>query len=430
MPYSCRTAGDDMARTLRDPKLDSRTARLKLPIRREPYWKPISPGCALGYRRGPGTWIAKYRGDDGQRHYTAIGAADDTLDADGHVALSFVQAQEKARGFFTQKAREATGDFSPSGPYTVADAFDDYFKYRQRRGRDKSGVRDRYIVNAWILPEFGRVELGKLTKRQIEHWQDRMATTPAHGATSQLATDEDRRRRKASCNRAMATFRAALNHAYQNGKVAVADAWQRVRPYDHVSSARLRYLSDEESRRLINACPDDLRALVTGALLTGCRYGELCSLTVEDYHVDAGTVHIRTSKSGKPRHVVLPPEGQDFFSRQCVGRAAHEPIFRRRDGRQWTTDDQRKPLIRACEVARIEYASFHSLRHTYASRLVMRGVPLPVVAAQLGHSSISMVEKHYGHLAPSYVAQTVRQAFGELGIANEAANVVSLSATA
>jgi hypothetical protein len=108
MPYSCRTAGDDMARTLRDPKLDSRTARLKLPIRREPYWKPISPGCALGYRRGPGTWIAKYRGDDGQRHYTAIGAADDTLDADGHVALSFVQAQEKARGFFTQKAREAT----------------------------------------------------------------------------------------------------------------------------------------------------------------------------------------------------------------------------------------------------------------------------------------------------------------------------------
>jgi hypothetical protein len=139
-----------MARTLRDPKLDSRTARLKLRIRREPYWKPISPGCALGYRRGPGTWIAKYRGDDGQRHYTAIGAADDTLDADGHAALSFVQAQEQARGFFTQKAREAAGDFSPSGPYTVADAFDDYFKYRHRRGRDKSAV---------IRPYFGRLSL-------------------------------------------------------------------------------------------------------------------------------------------------------------------------------------------------------------------------------------------------------------------------------
>src|SRR5262249_43173656 len=115
-----RHEGDNMARTLRDPKLDSRTPRLKLPTRAETYWKSLSAGCALGYRRGPGTWIAKYRGDDGQRHYTAIGAADDTLEADGHAALSFAQAQEKARGFFKLKARETAGDFSPAdGPYTV-----------------------------------------------------------------------------------------------------------------------------------------------------------------------------------------------------------------------------------------------------------------------------------------------------------------------
>jgi integrase len=424
-----------MARTLRDPKLDSRTARLKLPVRREPYWKSISPGCALGYRRGPGTWIAKYRDDDGQRHYTAIAAADDTLDADGHAALSFPQAQEKAREFFKQKAREAAGDFSPSDrAYTVADAFDDYFKYRQRRGRDKSADRDLVVVKARVLPELGKIEISKLTKRQIEHWQDRVATTPARRHTTknkiqyrELATEEDRRRRKSSCNRLMATLKAALNYAHQNGKVAIADAWQKVRLYDHVSSARLRYLSDDESRRLINACPEDLRALVTGALLTGCRYGELCRLTVEDYHADAGTIHIRTSKSGKPRHVVLPPEGQAFFARQCVGKDAGEAIFRRSNGKAWARADQRRPIVGACKAARIEYANFHSLRHTYASRLVMRGVPLPVVAAQLGHSSINMVEKHYGHLAPSYVAQTVRQAFGELGIANEAANVVSLS---
>src|SRR5262249_56809590 len=115
------------------------------------------------------------------------------------------------------------------------------------------------------------------------------------------------------------------------------------------------------------------------------------------YTAEAGRVLARTRKRGRPRNVVRRPEGKDLSSRQCVGKAAGEPIFRRRDGGPWTTDDQRKPIIRACEAARIEYANFHSLRHTYASRLVMRGVPLPVVAAQLGPSSINMVEKHYVH---------------------------------
>jgi len=46
----------------------------------------------------------------------------------------------------------------------------------------------------------------------------------------------------------------------------------------------------------------------------------------------------------------------------------------------------------------------------------MKGVPLAAIAAQLGHSDTRMVEKHYGHLAPSYVAETVRAAFGPLGL--------------
>src|SRR4051812_2074634 len=58
-----------MPRTVRNPKIDTRTARLRLPQRREPYWTVISEGCALGYRRGArgGTWIAKYRGENRQR---------------------------------------------------------------------------------------------------------------------------------------------------------------------------------------------------------------------------------------------------------------------------------------------------------------------------------------------------------------------------
>jgi hypothetical protein len=56
----------------------------------------------------------------------------------------------------------------------------------------------------------------------------------------------------------------------------------------------------------------------------------------------------------------------------------------------------------------------------------MKGVPLAVIAAQLGHSDTRMAEKHYGHLAPSYVANTVRAAFGSLGIV-PSSNVVSIA---
>src|SRR5438105_1016314 len=85
-----------MARRIRDAKLDTRTARLKLAQRREPYWRPLSAGVAVGYRRGStgGSWIARHYSRETGRRYLAIGPADDTLDAG---ALSFDAAQAKAR---------------------------------------------------------------------------------------------------------------------------------------------------------------------------------------------------------------------------------------------------------------------------------------------------------------------------------------------
>ena len=64
-------------------------------------------------------------------------------------------------------------------------------------------------------------------------------------------------------------------------------------------------------------------------------------------------------------------------------------------------------------------ASFHTLRHTYASLMVMDAVPLMVVARNLGHADTRMVEKHYGHLATSYVREAIRSA-KPLGISEEA----------
>jgi integrase len=81
-----------------------------------------------------------------------------------------------------------------------------------------------------------------------------------------------------------------------------------------------------------------------------------------------------------------------------------------------------RPLAEACARARISPSvSLHILRHSHGSTLAMRGVPMGVIAAQLGHSDTRMTEKHYAHLAPSYVADTIRANFPNLGLTNDAA---------
>jgi integrase len=128
------------------------------------------------------------------------------------------------------------------------------------------------------------------------------------------------------------------------------------------------------------------RPLVRAALETGCRYGELTRLEVQDFDPDAGTVAILQSKSGKPRHVVLTEVGADFFRQHCAGRVGNELMLRRADGSAWKKSDQGAPMLAACAHARITPAiSFHILRHTWASLAVMAGVPLMVVARNLGH---------------------------------------------
>jgi integrase len=179
----------------------------------------------------------------------------------------------------------------------------------------------------------------------------------------------------------------------------------------------VRYLSEAECSRVVNACKPAFRNLVRGALLTGCRYSEIAGLRTADFNADAGLVTIRESKAGKPSHVVLTDEGRRFFAALTAGKLANDPIFTRADGEVWGKSHQLRPMLDACRHAKIRPAvSFHVLRRTHGSMLAVRGVPMAVIAEQLGHAETRMTERHYAHLAPSYVADTIRAHFPTLGI--------------
>jgi len=117
----------------------------------------------------------------GERKAKVIGTSDDYEDADGIRVLDWVQAQVVARKRFGEVAREARrkadGGTVHEGPYTMANAIDDYTSDCERRGL--KGVREQtYQIEAHIRPSLGHLEVGKLTVKQIEKWMDDLANSP------------------------------------------------------------------------------------------------------------------------------------------------------------------------------------------------------------------------------------------------------------
>jgi integrase len=411
-------------RTVRDSQLDTPTARLKLKVNGKPYWRLLDPGLHLGYRRlkgRSGTWVRRrYLG--AEKYATeGIGTADDNGHADGVSILNFKQAQEKARGRPTVK----------SGPYTVRQCLEEYLAWMS--AERKSSHDARLKVQAFIIPQLGDRKAEDLTTEDYNKWRNHLAAQPARARTGENAKqnyrqfdrsdDEAIRRRKATVNRVWTIFRAALNRAFKAKKIADDSEWRRVEQFKDVGKARAEYLEVADATRLINSCDADFRPLVQGALQTGARFSELARLTASDFHKTSGTVAIRQSKSGKSRNVVLTDEGIALFSRWAAGRAGGDLLFQHND-QPWKTTQ--KPMAEACRRARIAPAiSFHVLRHTWASLAVMNGVPLIVVAKNLGHSDTRMVEKHYGHLAQDYVTDAIRSGAPRFGA--EADNVTNIA---
>ncbi|QFY42686.1 site-specific integrase [Candidatus Methylospira mobilis] len=407
-----------MARMTRDAKLETREARgrLEIPQDKRPYWRQLTPGVFLGYRKSKtgGVWLARISanevGVDSATPYIQknMGTADDFADSNGADILTYAEAFKKIQAF----AESLKQHDKPKGKYTVADAVKDYLtEHYAKDGRSITTTKGTYNVH--ILPQLGDKIVVELKSQHINKWLTNLAEAPKRNRGKLVEidkTDEDEvRKRRATANRILTALKAALNHAYRAGRVASDDAWRRVSPFKRADAPKIRFLSTDECNRLLNAADTDFRPMVRAGLLTGCRYGELTKLKVSDFNESNGSIHIRISKGGKSRHVPLTGEGVEWFAEWTAGKAGNALVFTRPDGDAWGRSHQTRPMQEASDRAIIVPAvSFHILRHAYASLLVSTGVPLQVVADALGHADIRMTQRHYGHLQPSYAAEQIR----------------------
>ena len=180
------------------------------------------------------------------------------------------------------------------------------------------------------------------------------------------------------------------------------DAWgRRLAPFEKVEMARVSYLTAAEAERLINACEPDFRSLVRAGLETGCRYGELVKLEVCGFNPDAMHAGDPAEQERQATARGADGGGATFFSRHCAGRHGHELMFRHGDGGAWRTSEQARPM-----------AELHQRRDQACDQL-----PYPPPHVGFARSDErravdgggkELVEKHYGHLAPSFIADAIK----------------------
>jgi integrase len=189
---------------------------------------------------------------------------------------------------------------------------------------------------------------------------------------------------------------------------AVKWGWVRDNPVRQVNlfkeqNARLRFVTLEEEAALLRHCDQRLRTLVLAAVDTGFRSGELKVLRWQDVDFSRGTVSVASyyTKNGDPRTNPMTKRLQEQLQAWKIAGVSYG------DGLVFGPENWRKSFERAKKLAGLGAdVVFHTLRHTYISRLVMAGVDIRTVQELAGHKTITMTMR-YAHLAPEHKRRAV-----------------------
>ncbi len=360
--------------------------RSKLEPRREPYWDRIEAGCFLGYRKledGTGTWIARWRNEEGGQKYHAIGSTP---------SVGYDAAVKAARQWFAQCKGGSTEVI------TVEEACRRYvIDRRTEKGegtaKDAEGRFNRLVYGT----KFGKIKLPSLRTAHIADWRN-----------AQVAQDDDaeddpdaKRRAKDSANRNLATLKAALNLAYRMGLASSTEQWDRVQSYQEVAKRRDVSLSMLDRKKLITAASPDLKVFLNAMLLTACRPGELAGCMVGD--LDPAGLLTVAGKTGR-RTIPISPKALALLKSSAGDRDLDEPLLTR-SGVAWTRFEWRDAFQEARRAAGLaESVVMYSLRHVAISEMLVAGID-PMTVSKIAGTSIAMISSNYGHLIKERVVE-------------------------
>jgi site-specific recombinase XerD len=289
---------------------------------------------------------------------------------------------------------------------------------KKREAKETLGqIRDRYVE--WckgikqktvddkedhlnnILEFFGVDTLiGKVTKADVERFHAHLGSVNAQHKKTPLAV--------ATINRRMACLKHFLHKAEEWGLIAENPA--RCTKLHKENNRRLRFLTIEECKILLGSCPSlTLNQIIELALNTGMRKSELLRLERDHANLRQGFLEILNQKNGEYDTIPLNKRAIEIL-RSIPRRLDSKYVFPgKKPGKPFK--DLKRQFEKAVTKAKLEGVTFHTLRHTAASYLVMAGVDLATVKEILRHKSISMTLR-YAHLSPKH-KQSAVEALGK-----------------
>jgi integrase len=374
-----------MARNARSSTLETRSARLRLPIAKKPVFVKIGPGVGLGYRRNrtAGTWVARVADGRGGNWTKAIGVADDYDEATDVTVLDFWAAQQKARELGRGERDGGSHKLS-----TIAQALAEYETDLKTRGGDMGNI---VRIRAHLTPPLADRVIALLSARELRKWRDSLAAKMA----------------PASINRTCRSLKAALNLAAENdARIANARAWKTgLAALPDTHHARNVILDEATVRRIVTEAyciGPEFGLLVETAAVTGARLSQLARLEVQDVQANrtAPRLMMPSSRKGGGRKVIqrrpvpITPALASKLKVHGAGRPSTALLLTRPSGKPWASAGE--PFARAAREAGQDPAAvtMYALRHSSIVRQLLAGVPIRVVAVN-HDTSVTMLERTY-----------------------------------
>lgn len=327
----------------------------------------------------------------------------------------------RLRGFPPQRATfKRLTDAKKWGQHTEAAIREGrYFKTAEARKHTFAELADRFIGD--VLPKKS-TRAAKIQKAQMLWWKEQLGDYVLADVTPALITECRDTLLSGTTNnsqqRSPATvvrYMAALSHAFT---IAINEwAWLEDSPMRKVkkpteSRGRVRYLSDDERKGLLEACQKSknpyLYPVVVLALSTGMRQGEIMGLTWDDVGLQQGRITLHDTKNKERRVVPLVGKALEVMKDHSKLKRIDTPLLFPGRVKPSTPIDLRAPWKDALTAAGIEDFRFHDLRHSAASYLAMNGASLAEIAEVLGHKTLQMV-KRYAHLSEAHTAGVVQR---------------------
>lgn len=305
--------------------------------------------------------------------------------------------QEKGKGDYNSTFNELLGEY-------------------QKEFQGQKSFQDKKRHFRFLLNVFDGMKLKDITPLHLRKLRnERKATLVKKGVEKikegykirELNPKPRRERKDATVNREMNTLRHMLSMAIEWEMLETSPFAKTKRLFYKENNARLRFLTEVEEVRLMKQIKKNIiKNMVTVAINTGMRKGEILSLTwaqIKTVKQD-DLIYLTRTKTETARQIPINDTLRSLFT-SLPRHITSDYVFHKHNGTRYR--DIGKTFARAVEKAGINDFHFHDLRHTFASRLVMRGVGLQAVKELLGHKDFKMTLR-YAHLEAKYLVDAVK----------------------